>query len=194
MNNPQDYLMHYGHLGMKWGQRNGPPYPLNYDKLSRSEKRKLPKWVKKLRKGKYDEVVNKNGVTILREAPGMLNKKHSETNKSYHIVVNDKYVGEAYLFVQDKLTTNIEWLHIKESERGKKYAQTVMDWIIESQTKDGKERLTLEVPGKAKDARHIYDKKGFKATGSIDNGENDIWGGLTMMEKKLKQKGPSSNE
>lgn len=35
-----DELLHYGILGMKWGQRNGPPYPLKGRQLSSSERYK----------------------------------------------------------------------------------------------------------------------------------------------------------
>lgn len=33
-----DYLMHHGILGQKWGVRNGPPYPLNDGSYSKSLK------------------------------------------------------------------------------------------------------------------------------------------------------------
>ena len=37
------YLQHHGILGQKWGKRNGPPYPLGYDKHSAAEKRQNPR-------------------------------------------------------------------------------------------------------------------------------------------------------
>lgn len=39
----EDYLQHWGILGMKWGQRNGPPYPLSENKMNASEKKQLSK-------------------------------------------------------------------------------------------------------------------------------------------------------
>ena len=34
----KEYLAHHGILGQKWGQRNGPPYPLNPEDHSKAEK------------------------------------------------------------------------------------------------------------------------------------------------------------
>lgn len=39
----EDYLQHWGILGMKWGQRNGPPYPLGSSQMNSSEKRLFSK-------------------------------------------------------------------------------------------------------------------------------------------------------
>ena len=39
MNNDTMYLIRHGIAGQKWGQQNGPPYPLDYDDHSVAEKR-----------------------------------------------------------------------------------------------------------------------------------------------------------
>lgn len=36
----EHYLVHHGILGQKWGKKNGPPYPLDFDKLSSEEREK----------------------------------------------------------------------------------------------------------------------------------------------------------
>lgn len=40
MKHSEDHLEHHGRLGMHWGKRNGPPYPLDFKKLSAEEKQK----------------------------------------------------------------------------------------------------------------------------------------------------------
>lgn len=37
-----DYLKHHGILGMRWGRRNGPPYPLLRRNMSSAERKETP--------------------------------------------------------------------------------------------------------------------------------------------------------
>ena len=48
----QDYLEHHGILGQRWGHRNGPPYPLDSEDHSSSEKK--AGWKKSLSKDGSD--------------------------------------------------------------------------------------------------------------------------------------------
>lgn len=55
-NDYRNYLQHEGILGMKWGNRNGPPYPLSLGKHSAAEKKKMkPSLLKRLKKAKADK-------------------------------------------------------------------------------------------------------------------------------------------
>lgn len=51
-----EYLKHHGILGMKWGKKNGPPYPIGVSAHSQSEKK--AGWRKSLDKSDYE---NQNG-------------------------------------------------------------------------------------------------------------------------------------
>ena len=51
------YLYHHGIRGQRWGQRNGPPYPLGDTNHSVSEKK--AGWKKSLSKNKMDTAVSK---------------------------------------------------------------------------------------------------------------------------------------
>lgn len=69
------YLEHRGILGMKWGQRNGPPYPLGAGDHSASEKK--AGWRKSLKEAK-----NNDRETVKdSSSKKMLKKKSSTSNK-----------------------------------------------------------------------------------------------------------------
>ena len=57
------YLAHHGILGQKWGQRNGPPYPLKGGSYSRTEQ----KAIKEARKKKYSRYNKKHYDDVISE-------------------------------------------------------------------------------------------------------------------------------
>lgn len=53
-----DYLQHWGILGQRWGQKNGPPYPLGSSQMNAAERRadrKDARWAKR----KYNKIYKK---------------------------------------------------------------------------------------------------------------------------------------
>ncbi len=93
-------------------------------------------------------------------------------------------IGDMQLFHESDTSVNVSWIGINSESRGKGYASTAMSMAEEHAKKSGAKQMTLEVPGNSPDARHIYEKQGFKATGKISD-PDDIWGGLTGMKKIL---------
>lgn len=158
-----DYLMHYGVKGMKWGVRKQQVSIGNGLTLKRNELGPIAKGLGK---------INKN---IAKEQ----NKMYD-----YTIMAGKRKVGNLSLYQESVDSINVTWIGINRKERGKRYAQTVMDWTIKTAKKNGNKQLTLEVPTNSPDARHIYEKQGFVAGKRISD-DDDVWGGLTEMKRKL---------
>lgn len=71
----ENYLQHYGILGMKWGKRNGPPYPLTGKQMSSSER-------KAKRTGKYvNATPGKTASSGYRKASEMSDQEPTDFNK-----------------------------------------------------------------------------------------------------------------
>lgn len=136
-------------------------------------------------------------VDLVRENPSFLAKalgrlspsiRNSQNNHyGYKIKVGKNTVGTLQL---DKLSAkelNVNWISVNKKAKGKKIAQAVMNDVIKNGRELGVSKITLEVPGASPDARHIYNKVGFKANKQISSSD-DAWGGLTSMTYRYKKK------
>ena len=81
---PSDELYHHGILGMKWGKKNGPPYPLNAEDHSVAEKKAGYK--KSIAKGGETKTIKKksektNDVASRKEVKQLIKKAKYDTQK-----------------------------------------------------------------------------------------------------------------
>lgn len=147
------------------------------------------------------ELKSKNGETVtLKEGkkplisavaaaahPKLHENIKNSTAVSLH--VGGEKVGTADFSYQGKNREEmyLNMIMVDSKHRGKGYASTVLDSAVELGRKEGAERITLEVPGNAPDAKHIYKKLGFKESGPTQTGDeiDEVWGGLTPMALEI---------
>lgn len=100
---------------------------------------------------------------------------------------NGQTIGEFSTELKNKgEEMNISWLGIRDKYGNKGYGQSAMRLAIDDARKQGVKYVTLEVPTVSPNARHIYEKLGFKETSKgLFTSEDDVWGGLTEMRLDL---------
>lgn len=182
----EDVVEHFGVKGMKWGVRKASEpggktkgssllVGLGPDKVSR----KTPS-------GEVITLTKDPPIPIARLLSKISSKSIDKYNNGAFITIRDgsgKKVGEAQVEKRSDDELNLLWLGINNDSRGKGYATQAMKAAEEFGRSAGFKKLTLEVPGDAPDALHIYTKLGFKNLGPTEGSiKDDFWGGLTNME------------
>ncbi len=182
MSTIDDILEHHGVKGMRWGVRresgSSGLKTLGPDKI-----------VLKTKGG--------DTLTLLKASPTPIHKILAKVSPNYKkayaegafLNIHDKAgkkVGDAQVWKKSDDELYLNWITIKSSARGQGYATAALKAAEKFGSQQGFKKMTLEVPGDAPDARHIYEKLGFKVTKEISAQGDDVWGGLTEMEYKFK--------
>lgn len=162
----------------------------NSGSLNRRNKKKPTQPLKVLSKPDEPSELHQTPMPVTAKFLAKLIPSIAESQKNYtdyNIKNKDGVVIGNFSTNRDSDTEiNGVWLGIKSKYEGHGYGQSAMRLAIEDARKQGFKYFTLEVPTNSPNARHIYEKLGFKDTGEAMLGSaDDIWGGLTKMRLKL---------
>lgn len=180
-------LYHYGVKGMKWGVRR---YQKKDGSLTSAGKERYggnDEFIVSQTKRGEKVVVSKSPTPAFTRFISKYSPKvRDELSKSSicKIKAGNKTVGDLQLYQESPSSINVVWVQVSNKYEGRGYGTAVMNGVVKYAKQQKLKTVTLEVPGVSPNARHIYEKIGFKATEQISSND-DVWGGLTKMKLDL---------
>ena len=135
----QNELYHHGILGQKWGQRNGPPYPLDANAHSAAEKRlkgkndgKIESWKAK-ETAKVDKYYNKK----IRKAQAKADKYGDSTSKRAEKARKKLNTLKAKKAIERKsiMKANMDSISKERRAIGKRFAAEALKYGVATGTK-----------------------------------------------------------
>lgn len=194
----EDTLEHHGILGMRWGHRNGPPYPLGSDK-STGKRLKGTGGGKKISKHKARKTQRKRVKSLkkARKVREQNRKVQQEQQKSKDEIIKTKDIAAMFknvdMFtnqdIQDMLT-RLDWEDklkdrvSKQAEankpRGRKAAEAVSKSIKEGASKG----VTSVLGTVSENAAKMGIKRMVQAAGGTDEKAQEIIDQLFKEKKK----------
>ena len=137
------YLAHHGILGMKWGKKNGPPYPLGASDHSASEK--AAGYKKSLGGGRNENLYDrkkekKNTSETKRDSKTKVNKSTLTDKQKKALKVGAAVVGGAAVaigaaYVAKRLNTKVTNAVIKEyREKGEAWSEEYLAFKMQGST------------------------------------------------------------
>lgn len=179
------FLAHFGVKGMKWGVRKD-------DTARPVTKSRTEPITVKLKSGETLTLDGTRTPLMAKFLAKLSPSIRERVNNSYSFKIKDpegKPIGEMSLFKESPTSLNVVWVGVDDAHRGKGFATAAMKAAIDQARSMKLDTVTLEVPGHSPDARHIYERLGFKETKTVTEADDDyVWGGLTAMTLDLNDK------
>lgn len=185
----EEILKHHGVKGMKWGVRKRQEVGARYHELRNKPTENV---TLKTPAGK-EVTLKEEALGKLPAAMGSISpriRKSLSESRMFQIHTGGQWIGNVTIHEKSKDELNFEWIGVVPEHRGKGYASTIFDAGLQYAKQKGYSKVSLEVPGIAPDARHIYEKRGFKPTGQVLGHKHDLWGGLTVMTYDIPKDAP----
>ena len=164
----REELYHHGILGMKWGARNGPPYPLGASDHSASEKK--AGWRKSLSKSVHDYKVKKKRQKAAAKARATRKKNEEEAKKREKNLRDPLWLkkhsgeltSEELKKARDRLQleNDLRQQSIRKINAGKEYADMLLGYAKTGV--DAYDTIT-NIKNKASDAKKKSDEKSKEA-------------------------------